>query len=32
MRKFALDKGYSLNEQNLTHKSPTGPKVTENDY
>lgn len=32
MRKFALEKGYSLNEQNLTKKSPTGPKVTENDY
>lgn len=34
MRKFALDKGegYSLNEQNLTKKSPTGPKVTKNEY
>jgi DNA ligase-1 len=32
MRKFALDKGYSLNEQNLTKKSPTGPKVTQTEY
>lgn len=32
MRKFALEKGYSLNEQNLTKKSPTGPKVTQNEY
>tara|TARA_B110001450_G_scaffold200990_1_gene189996 strand:+ start:2299 stop:4506 length:2208 start_codon:yes stop_codon:yes gene_type:complete len=32
MRKFALEKGYSLNEQNLTHKSPTGRKVSEMEY
>ena len=32
MRKFALEKGYSLNEQNLTHKSPTGRKVTNVEY
>lgn len=32
MRKFALDKGYSLNEQNLTKKSPTGTKVTQTEY
>jgi len=32
MRKFALEKGYSLNEQNLTKKSPTGPKVTQIEY
>lgn len=32
MRKFALEKGYSLNEQNLTKKSPTGPKVTQAEY
>jgi DNA polymerase/3'-5' exonuclease PolX len=32
MRKFALDKGYSLNEQNLTHKSPTGRKVSKEEY
>lgn len=32
MRKFALEKGYSLNEQNLTHKSPTGRKVANAEY
>jgi DNA ligase-1 len=32
MRKFALDKRYSLNEQNLTKKSPTGTKVTQTEY
>ena len=32
MRKFALEKKYSLNEQNLTKISPTGPKVTKNEY
>lgn len=32
MRKFALEKGYSLNEQNLTKKSSTGPKVTQSEY
>lgn len=32
MRKFALDKRYSLNEQNLTKISPTGPKVTQTEY
>tara|TARA_B110001450_G_scaffold15669_1_gene14516 strand:+ start:1643 stop:3850 length:2208 start_codon:yes stop_codon:yes gene_type:complete len=32
MRKFALEKGYSLNEKNLTHKSPTGRKVSETEY
>lgn len=32
MRKFALEKGYSLNEQNLTKKYPSGPKVTRSDY
>jgi len=32
MRKFALEKGYSLNEQNLTHKSPTGRKVSKEEY
>ena len=32
MRKFALEKGYSLNEKNLTHKSPTGRKVTDSEY
>jgi DNA ligase-1 len=32
MRKFALEKGYSLNEQNLTKKSTAGPKVTQTEY
>ena len=32
MRKFSLEKGYSLNEQNVTHKSPTGRKVTNTEY
>lgn len=32
MRKFALEKGYSLNEQNLTKISPSGPKVTQMEY
>jgi DNA ligase-1 len=32
MRKFALEKGYSLNEQNLTKKSPSGSKVTQMEY
>ena len=32
MRKFALEKGYSLNEKNLTHKSPSGRKVSETEY
>jgi hypothetical protein len=32
MRKFALGKGYSLNEQNLTKTSPSGPRVTETEY
>lgn len=32
MRKFALGKGYSLNEQNLTKISPSGPKVTQTEY
>lgn len=32
MRKFALEKGYSLNEQNLTKISPTGRKVSESEY
>ncbi len=32
MRKFALEKGYSLNEQNLTKKSTAGQKVTQTEY
>tara|TARA_B110001450_G_scaffold125345_1_gene117982 strand:- start:20972 stop:23188 length:2217 start_codon:yes stop_codon:yes gene_type:complete len=32
MRKHALEKGYSLNEQNLTHKTTTGKKVSSKEY
>ncbi len=32
MRKHALSLGYSLSERNLTHKSPTGPVVTNEEY
>ena len=32
MRGHALKLGYSLNERNLTHKSPSGPQVTEEEY
>ena len=32
MRKHALEKGYSLNEQNLTHKMATGKKVSSKEY
>ena len=27
-----IEKGYSLNEQNLTKKSTAGPKVTQTEY
>jgi len=32
MRSHALKKGYSLNERNLTHGSPSGDPVTEREY
>ena len=32
MRNHAIKKGYSLNERNLTHNSPSGSYVTEDEY
>ena len=32
MRNHAIRKGYSLNERNLTHNSPSGPPVSEDEY
>ena len=32
MRTHALKLGYSLNERNLTHNSPSGPAVTKQEY
>ena len=32
MRSHALKKGYSLNEKNLTHNSPSGREVNSSEY
>lgn len=32
MRNYAIKKGYSLNERNLTINSPSGPPVSEDEY
>ena len=32
MRQHANEKGYSLNERNLTRNSPSGPPVSEDEY